>query len=118
VFGPAVPGEMSFGQLARVTQGHVNASWMNLLADWWQKHGYYPEQAAALGHDGVVRIEVVVDRHGKVRAVELLRRSGSPWLDLGAQAVFRGATVPPFPPHTPDEQVTVELTIRYMLVRR
>jgi periplasmic protein TonB len=115
--GPVVPGDMSFGQFARITQGHVAPSWMNRLADWWEQHGYYPEQAAALRQDGQVQIEVVVDRYGKVRGVELVGRSGSPWLDLGAQAVFRGATVPPFPPDTADDQVTLLLTIRYILVR-
>ena len=76
------------------------------------------KQAAVLGQHGTVRIEIVVERSGKVRVVELRRRSGSPWLDLGAQAVFRGASVPALPPNMPDSQVTLELTIRYILMHR
>lgn len=117
-WGPAVRGEMSFGQFARITQGHVDASWINRLQDWWGRHGYYPSQAAALQQDGKVRIELVVDRYGKVRSVELAGRSGSPWLDMGAQAVFRGAELPPFPPNSGDDRITLELTINYVLVRR
>ncbi len=116
--GPAPADTQSFGQFAEVTKGHVDPSWMSLLHDWWNRHGYYPEQAARLGQDGRVRIEIVVDRSGKVRNLELLRRSGSPWLDLAAQAVFRNAQLPPFPPGTSDDQITLNLTINYILTRR
>ena len=54
----------------------------------------------------------------RLKSVELTGRSGSQWLDLGAQAVFRGATVPPFPPSTPENQANLDLTIRYYLYRR
>ncbi|MGE0224418.1 MAG: energy transducer TonB [Acetobacteraceae bacterium] len=117
-YGPAVPAQTSFGQFARITKGRVEASWMNALRDWWDRNGYYPRQAAALQQDGTVRIEIVVDRWGKVHSVELLGRSGSQFLDLGAQAVFRGATVPPFPPNSKDDQITLELTVNYILIRR
>jgi len=109
---------MSFGNFARVTQGHVDPSWLSALHDWWDRHGYYPEQAAALGQDGVVGIEIVVDKYGNVTRLRLDSRSGSPWLDLGAQSVFRGAKLPSLLPFTSDEQITVELTIHYILVRQ
>jgi protein TonB len=109
---------MSYGQFARVTQGRVDPSWLSALQAWWQQHGYYPKQAAVLGQDGTAKIELVVDRWGKVRSVELLHRSGSPWLDLGAQAVFRGAKLAPFPANSADDQITLELTINYIIVRR
>jgi protein TonB len=116
--GPAARGPTSFGQFARITEGHVDPNWLSALHDWWQRHGYYPDQAAALGQDGTVRIEIVVDKYGKVKNVELTDRSGSPWLDMGAQSVFRGANVPPLLPFTTDDQITVDLTIQYFLVRR
>lgn len=115
--GPAITGDPSFGQFARLTEGHVEASWLNALHDWWQRHGYYPSQAVALQQAGRVRIEIVVDRSGKVRAVRLLQGAASPWLNMGAQDVFRGSTVPPFPPNTRDDQITLELTINYIFAR-
>ncbi len=115
--GPAAVGPTSFGQFARVTEGHVDASWLNALHDWWERHGYYPEQAAALGQDGVVRIEIVVDKYGNVRGLRLEDRSGSPWLDLGAQSVFRGAKLPSLLPFSTDDQITLDLTIHYVLMR-
>ncbi len=113
--GPAPAGEMSFGQFAKLTAGHVEPNWTNALHDWWLRHGYYPSQAVALQQAGLVRIQIVVDRSGRVRNVALLRSAESPWLDMGAQDVFRGSTVPPFPPNTKDEQITLELTINYIL---
>ena len=50
--------------------------------------------------------------------VELIGKSGSQWLDLAAQAVFRGASLPPFPPNTPEPRADLDLTIRYLLYRR
>jgi protein TonB len=116
--GSAMTGEASFGQFAKLTAGHVEPSWMNALHEWWRRHGYYPSQAVALQQAGKVRIEIVVERSGKVRTVKLLGASDSPWLNMGAQDVFRGSTVPPFPPNTRDDQVTLELTINYIFNRR
>lgn len=117
MIGPAAKGSPSFGQFAKVTDGKVEASWLNALQGWWNRHGYYPDQAAQQGHDGKVRIEVVVDRSGKVLNVELIGKSGSQWLDLAAQGVFRGASLPPFPSSASSDKVTLELTINYILVR-
>jgi TonB family protein len=116
--GPALRGPDSFGQSARLLKGHVEPSWFDLLHQWWLEHGYYPDQALSRGEDGNVSIVIVVDRSGHVDALDLAARSGSVWLDLGAQAVFRGAKLPPLPADTPDDQITVELNIRYILVRR
>ncbi len=116
--GRAAKGDTSLGQFARVTKGRVDADWMGDLHRWWLEHRYYPEQAAMAGEDGTVKIQIQVDRYGHVRLVDLEGRSGSQWLDMAAQAVFRGATLPPFPPGTRDDQITVDLTINYILVRR
>ena len=116
--GPAARGATAFGQFARVTKGKVDADWLSDLHLWWLQHRYYPQQAAMAGEDGTVVIQVVVDRYGRVHAVDLESRSGSQWLDMAAQAVFRGANLPPFPPGTPNDEVTLDLRINYMLVRR
>jgi protein TonB len=115
--GPAAVGVQSFGDFAKVTQGHVEGSWMSLLHDWWQHHAYYPDQAAALGQDGTVELEIVVDKYGKVTGLRLLGRSGSQWLDMGAESVFRDARLPSLMPFTSDDQITVDLSIHYLLLR-
>ena len=62
-------------------------------------------------------LRLVVARDGRVKAVEIEQRSGSPWLDLGALAVFRDAKLPPLPPDVRDPNVTVDFTIHYMIIR-
>ncbi|HET9019460.1 MAG TPA: energy transducer TonB [Acetobacteraceae bacterium] len=100
-----------------VRGAHVGKDWEELLHEWWLQHGYYPQEAARRGEDGTVSIHVNVDRYGHVHMVDLERTSGSQWLDMGAQATFRGATLPPFPPSTPEHQADLDITIRYILVR-
>lgn len=111
-------GPNSFGQFAKIVQGHADASWLSALHAWWLRHGYYPEDAARLGQDGQVRIELVVDRYGRVRTVGLTQRSGSPFLDMGALSVFRDAQLPSLVPFTTDDQITLDLSIDYVLVGR
>jgi TonB family protein len=102
----------------RVRGAHVGKEWLELLHEWWQRHSYYPPQAARLGQDGTVVIHVHVNRDGRVALVELESTSGSLWLDAGAQATFRGATVPPFLPSTPESEADLDITIDYILIRR
>jgi len=116
--GPATRGAPSLGRFARVIKGRADADWLNDLHRWWLQHGYYPEQAALAGEDGTVNIQIVVDHYGRVHTVDLTGRSGSQWLDMGAQAVFRGANLPPFPPGSPEDEITLALSINYILVRR
>lgn len=116
--GPAAQGPLSFGRFARITRGHVDPSWLDALHDWWERHAYYPPEAVANGEDGTVGIKIVVDRYGHVRSVERESRSGSQWLDMAATGTFRDATLPPLPPDTPDQTITVNLTITYVLTRR
>jgi protein TonB len=92
--------------------------WFSALEAWMEAHKYYPREAAMNGEDGVVVVHVVVDRSGHVDSVELRSRSGSQWLDLGAQAMFRGAHLPAFPPDTPFPDVDLQVTIHYILIRR
>ncbi len=101
-----------------VRGAHVGKDWMELLHEWWMEHGYYPQEAARRGEDGTVAIHVKVDRYGHVHLVELESSSGSQWLDLGAQATFRGAQLPPFPPSTPEPEADLDITIDYILTGR
>ncbi len=98
--------------------GNPGADWLNALSAWIEAHKYYPQEAAEAGEDGTVVVRVMVDHTGRVQSVELRDRSGSQWLDLAAQAMFRGAHLPPFPPGTSDPDFTFNLTMHYILIRR
>jgi protein TonB len=101
-----------------VGDGDPGADWLNALSAWIEAHKYYPQEAAAAGEDGTVVVRVLVDHSGRVQSVELRDRSGSQWLDLAAQAMFRGARLPPFPPGTTDPNFTFNLTMHYILIGR
>jgi TonB family protein len=115
----AVPRDQDAAEgMIHVRGAHVGKQWIEMLHEWWNEHSYYPREAAIRGEDGTVQIHVHVDRYGHVHLVELLSPSGSQWLDAGAQAVFRGAALPPFPPSTPEPDADIDLTIDYILDRR
>jgi TonB family protein len=95
----------------------VGEDWFNEVAAWWLRHRFYPNEAARLAQEGDVVLRLVVGRDGRVESVEVDQKSGSPWLDLGALAVFRAAKLPPLPPDVRDPNVTVNFTIHYMIIR-
>ena len=95
----------------------VGADWASGLQTYWVAHRYYPRQAAENGEDGTVKVELVVNRSGKVESVEVIGKSGSPWLDMAALSTWRGAQLAPFPAENPDLRTTMSLTINYILIR-
>ena len=95
----------------------VGADWFNQVAAWWLRHRFYPTEAARLQQEGDVVLHLVVGQNGRVQAIDVQERSGSPWLDMGALAVFRDAMLPPLPPDVRDPNITVNFTIHYVIVR-
>jgi TonB family protein len=90
--------------------------WRNALSRWVAEHAYYPEQAQRDGDEGDVRVHVFADHNGRVREVELIGKSGSMWLDLALQSMFRDAHIPPLP--TPgSEPIDFDFTMHYILIR-
>jgi len=116
LLGPVTRGGFDFAPVGRGRQ--PGPDWRNALSAWIEAHKYYPQEAALNGEDGTVVVRVVVDRSGAVESVQLESRSGSQWLDLAAQALFRGAHLPPFPPDMSDADFTFDLTMHYILIRR
>jgi periplasmic protein TonB len=94
----------------------VGADWFSEVSAWWLRHRFYPDEAARLDQQGDVTLRLVVGRSGRVESVVVEERSGSPWLDLGALAVFRGADLPPLPPDVRDPNITVNFTIHYIIM--
>ena len=96
-------------------KGDIGADWMSELSSWVNADKYYPAQAAEQGQQGTAEIEFTVDRQGNVSGLKLLSSSGSNFLDLAWQGLFQGVTLPPFPPGTKSDHITVDATMQYEL---
>jgi TonB family protein len=98
------------------TDADVGPDWRNMLSAWVEARSYYPEQAAMLSQQGTVRVLVTMMPTGKVLEVETERRSGSPWLDLALDGLFRGATLPAMPASVGEKPVSFHFTMHYILL--
>ncbi|MFT8244461.1 TonB family protein [Roseomonas sp. BN140053] len=101
----------------RIRGSELGADWRGALAAWVNARKYYPEAARRADEDGPAVVRMVVRRDGQVESVELQTTSGSRWLDIGLQALFRGQRLPPFPPGIPDESIILYFTMNYILIR-
>jgi TonB family protein len=110
--GPADPTPYSMD-----TDADVGTDWRNALSEWVEEHSYYPTQAAEMHQQGSVRVLVTTLPSGRVTSVELERGSGSPWLDLALEGMFRGAKLPPLPKSAGDQPVPFHFTMHYILIR-
>jgi protein TonB len=115
-FGPIRGGSLSPSASVQMEGVAVSTDWLNLVSAWWLRHGYYPPQAAENLEDGDVTLHMRVDPDGRVEALELTGKSGSQWLDLAAQSVFRDATLPPLPPDMPQTPIPFQVTVHYILI--
>ena len=97
---------------------NLGADWRALFRAWLERHSRYPQEAAMMGQDGPVTVRFTMDRYGKVKAVELIHRSGSMYLNAATVGLLRGQTLPPFLPGTPQDEAEIDLTINYILIRR
>jgi TonB family protein len=67
------------------------------------------------GEDGDAMVQVVANPDGRVTSVQLEQKSGSVWLDLALQSLFRGAHLPPL--HDETEPITFNFLMHYILIR-
>jgi len=104
--------------MIHVRGADVSDDWKEQLYQWWLEHSFYPDEAVRRQQHGTVKLLVRIDHAGHVRMVQLENPSGSQWLDAGAQAVFRGQTVPALPASTTEQDKDIDITIDYVLVRR
>ena len=95
----------------------AGADWRNALSRWVAEHAYYPEQAAREQEEGDARVHVVAEPSGRVKEVELVGRSGSMWLDLALQALFRDQRLPPLP-YGEKDPIEFDFTMHYIIIRR
>jgi periplasmic protein TonB len=123
-----IPGtiDMSLGPAARGTanptpysdsdEGRAGADYRNLLSAWVAAHAYYPEQARRDGDEGDAKVHVVAAPDGRVKEVELIGKSGSMWLDLALQALFRDQHIPAYPGGG-TEPIEFNFVMHYVLIR-
>ena len=114
--GPAMRGASNATPHADIDSDNGGPDWRNALSLWVSQHAYYPEQARRDGEEGDARVHVSAEHDGRVKEVELIGRSGSMWLDLALQALFRNARIPPLPPGN-NEPVDFDFTMHYILRR-
>jgi TonB family protein len=115
--GASLPGPGDVENL-RVRGAQAGPDWRNAFRQWLDRTLRYPREAAELGEQGPVLVRITTGADGRVRRVELRQGARSIFLNHYSQAVFRGATLPAFPPGTAEEEVTIDLTINYILHRR
>jgi protein TonB len=115
-FDPRLGGSLAPSSTVLMEGVPVSTDWLNEVTAWWQRHAYYPPQAGVNNEDGDVTLHMRVDRDGHVTQLELVSKSGSQWLDLGALAIFRDAYLPPLPPGTPEAQIPFHVTIHFVIV--
>jgi protein TonB len=97
-------------------KGNIGADWEAELTRWVNDHKYYPQAAVEQEQQGNVRIEFTVDRNGNVTGLRLLNSSGSPFLDQAWLGLFEQNQLPPFPPGTKSNHVTVDATMHFELI--
>ena len=115
--GHANKGALDFSPFrSDLASSDAPGAWLNSLGAWIDRHAYYPQAAAENGQQGTVTVAIVVDRYGRVRSVQLERRTESPFLNMALQALFRGQQVPPFPGAEGPDETTVHVTMHYTLV--
>jgi TonB family protein len=115
--GATLPGPGDVENL-RVRGAQAGPDWRNAFRMWLEQNLRYPREAAELGEQGPVSVRIMTGADGRVRSVELRTGSRSIFLNHYSQAVFRGARLPAFPPGTAEEDVTIDLTINYILYGR
>lgn len=115
--GQVQRGERSYGSHGDLGGDNLGPEWASLFRSWVEEHKFYPREAAENGEDGTAQVRLVIRRDGQVELVDLLERSGSMFLDLALQSLFRSKHVPPFPPQDPKDTATIVFTMHYILVR-
>jgi TonB family protein len=89
---------------------------MRELQSWWDAHAYYPKHASNNDEGGTVKIHLNILADGRVWMLNVVESSGSRTLDEAGLAAFRGATVRPIQPGSPDTDL--DISVHYVLAHR
>ncbi len=99
----------------RVEGAVLGPDWVRQLQAWWDKHSFYPGEAAQKNVSGTVKVHIVVQPDGEVSTIHLEEPSKSKFLNNAAYLAFRDAHLHPFPPGTPAPRADVTITLHYVL---
>jgi protein TonB len=89
----------------------IGTDWYAELKQWAEARVVYPEFAADLGQTGDVTVRFTVDRFGHVTNLRIVSASPYALLNEGWLSLWRGATVPSFPPGTKDDSTVITYTV-------
>jgi protein TonB len=115
-YGPVRRGAADDTPFADIDGDTGGPDWRNALSRWVREHAYYPPQARRDGEEGDAKVHVIAKPDGHVTSVELIGRSGSVWLDMALQSLFRDARIPGIPGAT--QPIEFNFTMHYILIRR
>ncbi|MFL5288946.1 MAG: TonB family protein, partial [Rhodopila sp.] len=115
-YGPVRKGAENNSPFADIDNDNGGPDWRNALIRWAQQNAYYPPEARADFEEGTSRVHVEATANGRVTSVELIGRSGSIWLDLALQSLFRDKRIPPIPGSS--KPIEFNFAMHYILIRR
>ncbi len=116
--GPVIAGGQLMDAVTHVIGPGGPEDYMAMLSEYIETHKYYPESAAAAGEQGESVVRVTIERDGTVRDVSLVQSSYATALDAAWEAVFRGAKLPPFTDEMKENELTLTLSLDYILTYR
>ncbi len=92
------------------------ARYEELIVAWLEKHKKYPRRARRLRIEGEGLLRIIIDRGGRLQAVDLARRTGNRLLDKAAvEMARRAAPFPPLPADDPSDQREFVVPVAFVL---
>jgi len=91
---------------------------MRQLQAWWDKHAFYPKEAAQADVGGIVKVHLVIHPDGNIFMVRVAESSGSRSLDRAGFTAFRSGFVRPFPEDANTQPVELDILLHYILAHR
>lgn len=116
--GPTFSGGQMHDAIAHVSDPGASGDYIAEISAYVERHKFYPSQAAANGEDGVATIDATIARDGRVLSVQLKQSSGSRWLDMAWESLFRDHRFSPFTDDMKGDKQTFTLTMDYELIYR
>ena len=117
--GPVVEnGAINAHYTSRTSIKGVSDDYGQEINAWIERHLFYPDEAIRNGEEGPSSVHVVLDRTGRVRSVYETNSSGSYYLDAATTGMFHGAQLPPVPPDMSGDHFDIDVTVKYILIRR
>jgi TonB family protein len=116
--GPTISGGQMHDAVAHVSNPGASGDYLAEISAYVEQHKFYPSQAASNGEDGVATIEATISRDGRVTNVQLKQSSGSRWLDMAWESLFRDHRFSPFTDDMKGDKQNFTLTMDYELIYR